>query len=172
MALSFSKKKSIVEKTHQDLFRSMSVVFAEYNLNADQTHLFRLEARKMNVTVKVVPNRLMMRALRGTHVERAGLDNRLKGHLMTLISRDLSSGAKLVKLFKSQNMEIDPLYIVVDSSLFEGKDLDAVAGMPTRDEALSGLMGMLNAPTTQLARTMIEPVAALARLLSQISSRS
>ena len=43
-----------------------------------------------------------------------------------------------------------------------------MAGLPTRDVALSMLLGVLKAPIAKLARTLAEPPAKLARTLAAV----
>jgi large subunit ribosomal protein L10 len=47
-------------------------------------------------------------------------------------------------------------------------DLDRLASMPTRAQALSSLMGVLQAPVTKLVRTMAEPTAKLVRTFAAV----
>jgi large subunit ribosomal protein L10 len=49
-----------------------------------------------------------------------------------------------------------------------GKDLDKVASLPTREQALSMLLGALKAPMQKLASLLAEPPAKLARALAAL----
>jgi large subunit ribosomal protein L10 len=50
-------------------------------------------------------------------------------------------------------------------------DLAKLADLPTLDQARAKLLGVPNAPMTQLARTLAEPAAMLARTLSARGSQ-
>jgi large subunit ribosomal protein L10 len=49
-----------------------------------------------------------------------------------------------------------------------GKDLERVANLPTREQALSQLMGLIKAPIEKLVRTLAEPQAKLVRTLAAV----
>ena len=51
------------------------------------------------------------------------------------------------------------------------KDLDRIANLPTRDEAISILMAVMKAPITKLVRTLVEPHAKLVRTIAAIREK-
>ena len=57
------------------------------------------------------------------------------------------------------------------AELFSGgrqNDLDAVAKMPTRDEAIAQLMGVMKAPIAKLVRVLAAPNSKLVRTLAAV----
>jgi large subunit ribosomal protein L10 len=46
--------------------------------------------------------------------------------------------------------------------------LKSLAHLPTRDQALAMLMGVMKAPISKLVRTLAEPYAGLARVLAAV----
>lgn len=49
--------------------------------------------------------------------------------------------------------------------------IDAVASLPTRDEAISKLMYVMKAPIEKFVRTLAEPHAKLARTLAAVKDK-
>jgi large subunit ribosomal protein L10 len=49
-----------------------------------------------------------------------------------------------------------------------GKDLEKLANLPTRAQAISMLLGVMKAPIQKLVRTLNEPLPKLARTLAAV----
>jgi large subunit ribosomal protein L10 len=52
-----------------------------------------------------------------------------------------------------------------------GKDLDRVASLPTRAEALAQLLGVIKAPIGKFVRTLAEPHAKLVRTIAAVKDQ-
>jgi large subunit ribosomal protein L10 len=60
---------------------------------------------------------------------------------------------------------------VVDGSVVQVKDVEALAKLPSREELLSKLLALINAPATQLLRTINAPGQQLVTLLSRYKDK-
>ena len=58
--------------------------------------------------------------------------------------------------------------LVVDGQLLPADQLDTIAKLPSRDEALATLMSVLQAPVTKLVRTQKELVAQVVRVTAAV----
>ncbi|MCZ6525075.1 MAG: 50S ribosomal protein L10, partial [Gammaproteobacteria bacterium] len=61
--------------------------------------------------------------------------------------------------------------VVLDGKLLAPADIDAIADLPSYDEAISMLMGIIKAPIGKLARTLVEPHAKLVRTLAAVADQ-
>ena len=52
-----------------------------------------------------------------------------------------------------------------------GKDLDRVASLPTREQALAQLLGVIKAPVVKFVRTLAEPHAKLVRTIAAVKDQ-
>jgi large subunit ribosomal protein L10 len=52
--------------------------------------------------------------------------------------------------------------------MYPGTHVDVLASLPTRDQALAMLMGVMQAPITRLVRTLAEPAAMAARAVAAV----
>jgi len=168
VALSLEGKKSVVAQITQMARGSHSVIAAEYRglSVADMTAL-RVKAREAAVHVRVVRNTLARRALADT--EYACLSERLVGPLVLAFSQhEPASGARVMRDFSKANGKLVIKVAAFGGQLIEGSDIDVLANLPTREEALSQLMSVLLGPATKLARTLSEPHARVVRTLAAV----
>jgi large subunit ribosomal protein L10 len=61
--------------------------------------------------------------------------------------------------------------VAFGGKLLPVENLQQLATMPTKDEAISLLMSVMQAPVTQLARTLAEPCAQLVRAVAAIGEQ-
>src|SRR5262245_15447793 len=107
----------------------------------------RKNARKSGVYLRVVKNTLAGRALAGTDFE--CLKTGLKGPLLLAFSREEpGAAARLVKDFAKANEKLVVKALAVGGQMLPATELDRLASMPTRQQALSLLLGALQAPIT------------------------
>ena len=76
-----------------------------------------------------------------------------------------AAAARVVKEFTRDNDKLVVRFLSFDGRALEASDIDVLATLPTREEALSRLMSVLLAPATKLVRTLAEPHAGLVRVL-------
>jgi large subunit ribosomal protein L10 len=58
--------------------------------------------------------------------------------------------------------------VALGGQVLPGAELDRVASLPTREQALSMLLGVLKAPIQKFVRTLAEPPAKLARTIAAV----
>ena len=125
----------------------------------------RLQARSSGVYLRVVRNTLARRALAGTGF--ACLQDTLVGPLLLAFSQqEPGAAARLIRTFIKQNEKLVVKALAFDGQLLAVNDLDKLANLPTRDEAIATLMAIMKAPITKLVRTLVEPQAKLVRLFA------
>jgi large subunit ribosomal protein L10 len=165
MPLNIEAKKALVAEVNSVAASAESAVAAEYRglTVAEMTEL-RVVARNADVYLKVVKNTLARRAVEGTDFE--CMQGVFKGPLVLAFSRsDPGAAARIVKGFAKDHDKLVAVAVALGGELYEARDLDRVAALPTLDEARAKLLGTLQAPASQLVRTLAEPGAMLARTL-------
>lgn len=171
MALNLDDKKAIVAEVSEVAKSAISLVVADYRgLAVPKLTDLRKKARESNVYVRVIRNTLASRAIKGTDCE--CLDDQLTGPLIFGFAKDEpGAAAKLFRDFSKTNEALKVKALAVAGTAYPATDLDAVASLPTKHEALSQLAAMLMAPVTQLARTVKEPAQMLTRALDDLSKK-
>ena len=168
MPLSLNEKKKVVAEVAEVAKSSTSVIAAEYRgLNVAAMTELRRQARAADVYLRVVPNNLAKRAVESTEFE--CLREGLQGPLVLAFARDdPGSAARVMRDYRRTNQTLKVRLVAFGGKLIDPDDIDSLANLPTHEEAIARLMGVLKAPVTKLARTLAEPHAKLVRALDAI----
>lgn len=171
MALSLEDKKTVVAEVSAVAGEALSAVAAEYRgLSVEQMTALRVEARNAGVYLRVVKNTLAKRAIAGTDFE--CMQDALKGPLLIAFAKDdPGASARIIKNFAKENDQLKAVAMSTGGQLMGADQLDALASLPTLDEARGMLVGMLAAPGSQLVRLLAEPGAMLSRTLNAYATR-
>ena len=168
MTLNLEDKKALVAEVAEVAAKAQSVVAAEYRgLTVSQMTDLRAKARKQGVYMRVVKNTLARKALAGTTFEAVG--PKLKGPLVLAFSKDdPGAAARVVKDFAKTHEKLVATLVSLGGQVLPGEQIEKVASLPTREQALSMLLGVLKAPIQKLASTLAEPAAKLARTVAAV----
>ena len=171
MPLKLEDKKTLVEEVTAVAANAQSVVAAQYRgLTVAQMTELRAKARSQGVYMRVVKNTLARRAIAGTPFEPIG--PALKGPLVLAFSRnDPGAAARVMREFGKTNEKLVATLVSLGGAVLPGTDLEKVASLPTREQALATLLGAMKAPIEKLVRTLAEPQAKLARTLAAVRER-
>jgi len=166
MALRLADKQALVAEVNEVAASSESAIVAEYRgLSVAQMTEFRAKARSEGVYVRVIKNTLAKRAIEGTDFECLG--EALQGPLLLAFSReDPGAAARVIKEFAKENEDLATKAVAIGGTLYGAEDLSRLASLPNFDQARAMLLGVIQAPLTQLVRTLAEPPTMLARVLS------
>lgn len=168
MTLRLEDKQAIVAEVGEVAQNALSAVTAEYRgLSVGEMSQLRVQARSSGVYLRVVRNTLARRALEGTGF--ACLQDTLVGPLLLAFSQqEPGAAARLIKTFSKQNEKLQVKALAFGGQLLPVNELDKLASLPTRDEAIATLMAVMKAPITKLIRTLAEPHAKLVRTVAAV----
>jgi len=168
MAIGLDEKKAIVAEVNETAASALSLVVADARgvASNDMTAL-RATARESQVDLRVVRNTLAKRAFEGTEYECVS-DTLAGPSLFGFSLEDPGAAARLFKDFAKTNDRFEVKALAISGKLMGADQLDVLAKMPTRDQALSMLMSVMKAPATKLVQTMNEVPGKLVRTLAAI----
>ncbi len=168
MPLNLEDKKALVKEVAEVAASSQSVVAAVYRgITVTQMTELRARARAKGVYMRVVKNTLARKALAGTSFESMG--PHLKGPLVLAFSKDdPGAAARVVKDFAKTNEKLVATLVSLGGKVLPGSELEKVASLPTREQALSILLGTLKAPIEKFVRTVAAPHTKLVRTIAAV----
>lgn len=171
MTITLAAKKAMVEEVASVASKAISAVVADYRgLTVNQMTELRNQARSSGVYLKVVRNTLTRRAFKDTPL--SCLNDKLIGPLFIALSLEApSDAARLLKDFVKKFEKLEIKALSVGNTVYEANQLEMVASLPTREEAIAKLMGLMIAPVEKFVRTLAEPQAKLVRLLAAIKEQ-
>jgi large subunit ribosomal protein L10 len=171
VSLNLEAKKAIVKEIAEIAGNSPSAVAAEYTglTVSDMTEL-RQSARDAGVYLRVVRNTLARRALEDTNL--VCMREGLVGQLVLAFSKDEpGAAAKVVRDFVKKNDKLVVKLVALEGKLLQPSDIDALASLPSKEQAISMLMGMMTAPVAMLVRTLTEPHTKLVRTVKAVADQ-
>ena len=156
MPLRIEDKQLVVQELNTVATSSVAGAIADYSgLNVTEITELRTKARESGVYLKVVKNTLSKRAFSDTNFE--CLTESLKGPIIIALSQDdLAAPARLFKNFSKDYQQLKTLSLAIDGSTFPASDLDRIAQLPTKQEAYSIIVRLLQAPIEKAVRTLKE----------------
>ena len=168
MRLTLEAKKEIVREVAAIAANAPSAIAVEYTgISVTEMTKLRQTARAAGVYVRVVRNTLARRALENTHFE--CMRDKLTGPLLLAFSHNEPGAvAKVIRDFAKGHEKLVVRVIALDNRLLQPSDIEALASLPTKQQAISMLMGLMQAPITMLARTLAEPHAKLVRTIAAV----
>lgn len=171
MSLNFKQKEAVVEEIRQVAANASSVVAAEYKgLTVSDMTLLRRSVREEGVYLRVVKNTLVRRALEDTKF--ACIREGLSGQIVLAFSSDVvGSAAKILRDFSKKNDMLIVKLISVENKLLKIEDIDFLANLPSKEGAISMLMGTMLAPISTLASTFLAPCVKLVGTIKAVSNK-
>jgi large subunit ribosomal protein L10 len=158
VGLNLDDKKAVVAEVAAQVANAQTIAIAEYRgIQVSHLTVLRKQARESGVYLRVLKNTLVRRAVADTPF--ADLADQMVGPLIYSISDDPVAAAKVLNDFAKTNDKL-----VLKAGSYAGKTLDkagvqALASIPSREELLAKLLGVMQAPLTGFAAAM----AALAK---------
>lgn len=153
MSLNLEDKKAVVAEVAAQVAAAQTIVLAEYRgIEVGSMTKLRAKAREQGVYLRVLKNTLARRAVADTPF--AGLADQMVGPLVYGISADAVAAAKVLNDFAKVDQKI-----VLKAGCYEGNVLDAaevtaLASIPSREELLSKLLYVMQAPVSGMARVL------------------
>ena len=151
MSLNIEDKKAVVVEVAAEVAKAETIVVAEYRgIQVASMTKLRAKAREQGVYLRVLKNTLARRAVADTPF--AGLADQMVGPLVYSVSADPVAAAKVLFDFSKTDDKI-----VIKAGSYDGKVLDAagvgqLASIPSREELLSKLAYVMQAPVAGMAR--------------------
>ena len=166
------QKTAVVENLSGSFKKATIAIVSEYRgMTVSETTEMRRKLRAVRGELKVAKNTLIRRALKDTGY--ASLEDKLGGPVGLIIStEDPVELAKAVVGFKDLGEKFKLRGGVVDGVPVTVEEIQALATLPPKEVILGQLLGILQAPATQLVRLLNEPGSELARLVDAIGKKN
>jgi len=168
------KVKNLITNELSAKFKDLEnvAVISPQGIDGIKTNLLRRRLREKGLRMTVVRNSLARRASGGTKL--SGFDKLLTGP--SAVIHGQASIAAVARFLIEEKKKDDKLQIhglFFDGELYIGdKGAEQASKLPTREEALSGLVGMLLGPGRKLAGSLKGPPGKVGGLLKTIEDKA
>ena len=148
------EKEQIVAGIAEQFKTAVSGVFVDYcGLTVEEDTQLRNKFREAGVEYKVIKNTLTLRAAKEVGFD--ALEPILNGPTALALSMtDEVAAAKVVADFAKGHEKLEIKGGFLDGKVLELAEVKALAATPNRETLLAKLLGSLNAPISNLARTL------------------
>lgn len=165
MPISRAQKADTVQALNDMLNANETVVVFEHKgLTVAEFTDLRVKSRAQGGLAKVTKNRLMLRALKGTPYE--ALESLFKGTTAIILSKDPVAAAKVTFDYAKNNDKITILGGAMGSKVLNKAAVEALAKLPSLDQVRGGIVGLLQAPATKIARVLVAPAQGVVGVLA------
>jgi large subunit ribosomal protein L10 len=168
VALNLEGKKAVVAEVSEVASQAFSAVAAEYRgLTVSEMTELRVAARKENVYLRVIRNTLARRAVEGTDF--ACMQEGMTGPLVFGFSlEDPGAVARVMGDFAKENKKLEIKMVSLGGKLLPANEIEKLAKMPTKEQAISMFMGTLKAPIEKFVRTLQAPTSKMVRTFAAV----
>lgn len=134
----------------QETFKSAEILLLAQNmgLNAKATNELRVATRAVGVSYRVTKNTLAKIAIKGTPFE--AMSEQMKGPTAYVTGTDPVATAKVIAEFAKKNDKLVIIGAKFGDMIMDAAKVKEFATLPTLDEIRSKLVGLLQAPASQL----------------------
>jgi large subunit ribosomal protein L10 len=154
MAVTKAKKIKQAQALNAEFASTETAIVTSFSkLKASQAEELRKTVRSAGAKYRVIKNTLAERAGKGTKVEKAlaGLTGVTS---IAYTSGDPVALAKALAKYVKDNPEITFKAVVMEGQLLPGKQVEALASMPSKEELFAKLLFVINAPAQRLVTVM------------------
>lgn len=171
MPIGLKEKQAIVAEVNETASAALSAVMADYHgVSVDNMTALRVRAREQNVQIRVIRNTLAKRAFEGTEFE--CMNEVLLGpNVLAFSIEDPGAAARVFKDFAKENEDFEIKALSVGGKLLPADQIDSLAKLPTRDQAISMLMSVMLAPVIKLVRTFNEVPTKITRVVKAVGDQ-
>ena len=147
-------KSQVVSEIVEKLEKSSSAIVVDYKgLTVEEVTELRKKMREAGVEYKVYKNTMMHRAFEGTQCEE--LIQHLHGtNAIAISATDATAPARILDKFAKKAPALELVAGIVEGNYNDQAGIQALAGIPSREELLGKLLGSIQSPITNFARVL------------------
>ena len=161
---------AVAELQNQFQRATVALLASSQGLSVSKIQALRRAVKQAGGEYKVAKNTFVRLAIKDTSF--GVLDELLSGPNGVVFGYDDPVAVtKVLVKFAEENDKLSIKGGALDAKLLARAEVEALAKLPSREVLWQQLLGLIQAPATQLLRTIQEPGARLARLLGQLRDR-
>ena len=167
------KKSEVIETLTATLTENENIYLADISgLDAGSTTRLRRACFKAGVSLAVVKNTLLQKAMENTDKDFGDLTDILIGNTSIMLAETGNAPAKVIQEFrkKSEKPLLKGAYI--QESIYVGDEhLDSLAALKSREELIGEIIGLLQSPAKNVVSALKSSGGKLAGILKTLSEK-
>ena len=167
------EKSQVIEDLTAQLAENANIYVADISgLNAGDTSDLRRACFKANVSLTVVKNTLLAKAMVASDKDFGDLPSVLKGNSSLMFSETGNAPAKVIKAFRKKAQLPLLKGAFVEQAVFIGDDqLDVLVDIKSKEELIGEIIGLLQSPAKNVISALKSSGGKIAGILKTLSER-
>ncbi len=174
MMISKERKIVLVQELSTVLKSNPDFYIADFSrLTATQMSRVRMDSYAQGITIKVVKNTLLKRALAEAGYGKIGLDDVLVGPSAILYSESATAPARFLKELQKSNLNVSFKGAHVYEGVYMGEEqLGVLVALKSREELIGDVISALQSPVRNVMGALQSAGQKIAGILKTLSERS
>ena len=167
------EKSQVIEELTAQLADNSNIYLADISgLNATTTSDLRRACFKANVTLSVVKNTLLEKAMDASDKDFGDLSSVLKGNTSVMYSETGNAPAKVIKAFRKKSDKPLLKGAFIEEAIYLGDDqLDALVEIKSREELIGDIISLLQSPAKNVVSALQSGGGKLSGILKTLSEK-
>ena len=167
------EKSLVIEDLTAQLAENANIYLTDISgLDAGTTSNLRRACFKANVSLKVVKNTLLAKAMENSDKDFEDLPNTLKGNTSIMFSETGNAPAKVIKEFRKRSEKPVLKGAYVEETVFVGdENLEALVNIKSKEEVIGDIIGLLQSPAKNVVSALKSSGGKLAGILKTLSEK-
>ena len=167
------EKSLVIEELTAQLADNTNIYLTDISgLNAVDTTNLRRACFKANVSLAVVKNTLLEKAMEASEKDFGDLPTTLKGNTSVMYSETGNAPAKVIKAFRKKSEKPLLKGAFIEESIYIGDEqLDALVDIKSKEELLGEIIGLLQSPAKNVISALQSGGGKLAGIIKTLSEK-
>jgi len=167
------EKSQVIQDLTAQLADNTNIYLADISgLNAGTTSDLRRACFKANVSLAVVKNTLLEKAMEASNKEFGELPSVLKGNTSVMYSETGNAPAKVIKAFRKKSEKPLLKGAFIEEAIYIGDDqLDALVEIKSKDELIGEIVTLLQSPAKNVISALKSGGGTLAGIIKTLSEK-
>ena len=167
------EKSQVIEALTAQLAGTPTIYLADISgLDAGSTSNLRRACFKANVTLSVVKNTLLAKAMESSDKDFGDLPTVLKGNTSIMLSETGNAPAKVIKEFRKKSEKPLLKGAFVEEAIYVGDDyLETLVNIKSKEEVIGDIVGLLQSPAKNVVSALKSGGGKLAGILKTLSEK-
>ncbi|GAK75376.1 MULTISPECIES: 50S ribosomal protein L10 [Nonlabens] len=166
------EKANVIQDLTATLGTSSTIYLADISgLNASDTSNLRRACFKANVSLSVVKNTLLSKAMEASDKDFGELPELLKGNTSIMISEVANAPAKVIQTFRKKSDKPILKGAYIEEAIYVGDRFDELSNIKSKEEMIGEVIGLLQSPAKNVVSALKSGGSTIAGLIKTLSER-
>ncbi|WP_438962714.1 50S ribosomal protein L10 [Nonlabens sp.] len=166
------QKANVIQDLTATLSNNSTIYLADISgLNASETSNLRRACFKANVSLSVVKNTLLSKAMEASDKDFGELPELLKGNTSIMMSEVANAPAKVIQTFRKKSEKPILKGAYIEEAIYVGDRFEELSNIKSKEEMIGEVIGLLQSPAKNVVSALKSSGGTIAGLIKTLSER-